>query len=201
MTDKPYKVKKVNKQFRSIPPDMRQLPSELVTHDTGDKERIHKNDPSHVRRELLKTAAKELVKQAPPLLMAQAYVKCLLDKYEQDGFKFEKVDQEVVDLYKMRIILNWLHKGTLRDSMFHLWFTTPNAKSVVFCDGIAPERAARPAHLKNLNLEIHPLDWSSRMRDIVKLAGIDPETILEDIDADLKNQRFETRVKQAETNA
>jgi hypothetical protein len=175
-------------QRRTVAKHLRKLPGELVTHDAGDKERIHRQDPWHVQSGLKKEAAKRLVGYVPPIVRCQTAVRAIFDKLQQDPFRFHNLDQELVDLWRARTILAWAQKLDIDTDQYHLWFEKPSGHSAELRRGHPPPRGERPNHLKNLNLELHVLDWPARMRDIVRGVGINPEDALEEIRVRILNQ-------------
>ena len=193
------KIKSIKEGKRkTVPKDMQQIPSELVTHDAGDRDRIHPNDPAHVVKPLLRAAAQRLANKVPPVVRAQAAVGALFDQLQQDPFRFQTLDQEVVDLWRAKTILSWAVKPVVDDRIHHLWFAEEhNGHSCGLREGPPPSRGDRPKHLKNLNLEVHVLDWPRRLRDIVKSVGVNPNEALEEIRGKIVSQQAHAAAQKA----
>lgn len=189
-------------QRKTIPRGMEMLPSDLVTHDAADRERIHPNDPAHIVKALMKQRARAAAREAPPVVLAQAAVAAVFDSWSKDPIKVKQLAQDWVDIWRSKVILNWAQKPLIEYALHHLWFPDPHrADSVELRVGPPPARGDRPKHLKNLNLEVQVLDWPTRLRDIVKDAGADPAAALEEIDVAIRMQKARQAVAAAAQDA
>lgn len=175
--------------LKPIPQKFKHLPGEAVTHDCGDRDRIHKNDPGHVVRPLLREFAKRLAANEPPVTRAQAFIRVYFDQRANDPHRFRNLDQEVVDLWKARTILAWARRASPPDGPRYLWFPNGTGWQVELREGAPPPRGERPEALRNLNLGIHVLDWPARMRDMVQSIGVDVPAVLEEINGKLVKEK------------
>ena len=187
---KPSLLKPTPKQFRH-------LPGEVVTHDCGDRDRVHKNDPAHVVRPLLREFAKRLAANEHPVTRAQAFIRVHFDQRANDPYRFGNLDQEVVDLWKARTILAWARRAAPPDEPRHLWFPNATGWRVELKKGPPPPNGDRPKALRNLNLEIHVLDWPARMRDMLQSIGVDVPAVLEEIRAKIAKEKARRASAQA----
>jgi len=189
-------------QQKTLDKSLRHLPGEITTFDAGDPERIHMHDPDHVRKTLAKQYAKKLAATLSPLKKARAAIMARFTQLSEDPFRFKTIDQEVVDLWRAKTILAWLNKTAIRDELCHLWF--PKENNGWCCElrtGPPPPREDRPKHLQNLNLELQVLDWSARMRDIVKSVGVNVTDALEEISVRIANQKARESIEKAAREA
>lgn len=187
---------------KTIDPSLRRMPGELVTHDAADPERIHRHDPDHVRKTLAREYAKKLAGTLSPLKKARIVVAARFTELSEDPLRFKFIDQEVADLWRAKTILAWLDKQKINDELHHIWFPQENnGWRCALRKGPPPPRSERPKHLRNLNLELHVLDWPARMRDIVKSVGVNVTDALEECRVRIANQKARESIEKAAREA
>lgn len=128
--------------------DLRNIPSDLVTKDIGDPDRVHELDPPHI----LNT----LVDEAEERDMTPSETK--EEVKPRDTF----VHQATVDAVRLRVLKAWIvtqkeriEFGQRPDfGVKHLWFETNNIDRYVMRDGNPPADSERPKHLRGIHLEI-----------------------------------------------
>ncbi len=182
--------------------DLRELPSEFVTKDIGDPDKIHELDAPHVQEQIWDDRIDELVnddKESP----VDAKLEGLPPDHEY--IPLESVSKERlqwwVDLEKMgtmKALLDSVAAGTVDlDCHFHLWFPKlgPEHGSLagkreyhnqMIRKGAAPPDWSRPKELKGLDLDI-TLD---RVPDSIRTALSEAGHSLSDFDKLWNDRRY-----------
>lgn len=156
-----------------LPPEnLRGLPSEWVTKDTSDPDKIHELDDPHIVSALVE-------EQAKALLPKKEEPESIIRKYDLWGGPF---DQLHIDLIKFKAIRNlvrtaqvWAEHGDkfpLKRAR-HLWFPEPKLGNRELRDGRSPLPRDRPQHLRDKDLIVDVYEWPPRIVDMLKEKGID----------------------------
>lgn len=168
---------------RVLPPELSKLPGELITRDITDKERIHPNDPPHIRRHLIRRAA---LKANPPKLgpgaWAEVSVRAQLLALRKHPDRYGVINQPLVDIYRAVILVEKAKRilqakpGSVQllnpEKLSHIWFDTPADGSMLKTHaGAEPPNSERPAFLKNLKLTCDIMDWPQAVLDMLVNCG------------------------------
>lgn len=185
-----------NKISNVLPVDMRQLPEAMTTKECGDPDRIHKHDPPHIRRFIVKEYAKRMFKQEPPAKIGKFYFAALVKGLTKAG-RMKRLDQEVVDWIRGLTLCGWAAKRPVREDVGHLWFPTDSAETYEFRPGRAQTRGERPKHMRNLSLELDLLDWPARVCDALAEIGVSVPDMISTVRKEMDRQRFWRAVEAA----
>ena len=151
--------------------DLRALPSELLTKDAGDADRIYESDEAHVQQSILRDYATAAAGKTPEAE----------DKLGAEAVRGGRLTQESVDFVRLRVMraisTNDLTPGE-KLKVSHLWFPRDDVNAYELRMGNPPADSQRPKHLRRLRLEI---DLST---------GRLPETIVDKLPL---NKRLEYR--------
>lgn len=153
--------------------DLRQLPSDMVTKDIGDADKIHEEDPDYIQADLLAKQEKANLAKDTSLSALEGLKRLPLG---------EKVplNQERVD-----VIIGWVIFGFIRNALeavergkdvdleqvFHLWFPSDNANIYELKHGNPPSDIDRPKHLRGYRLGFTIVDPPKRILDIMEASG------------------------------
>lgn len=159
--------------------DLRALPSDAITKDVDDPDRVHALDPEHIRDEL---ADKHILPEAPKD-----------EEMPKPGLGWRPVKgrQQDVDLVRLRVMAAILQTELSRYEngekpnleARHLWFPEDDIRVYSLRLGNAPPDSERPQHLRRLALEI----------DVTSL----PDSIARVIDSDKTLRRvFDSSIRE-----
>ncbi len=156
---------------------LKSLPSDYVTKDISDPDRIHKYDAPHIVDALAKERAKpkNQKKSIFDILRKQGKIKphgrgYRLDPLNVDVIRFRVIQALVGGLMK-RMELPPVHEQYLEKpdlSIHHIWFPEDNMDKYELRAGNPPADADRPPHLRGLDLEIDIVIWPKRIVDLLK---------------------------------
>lgn len=162
------------RQRARLSAELQKMPSELVTTDHADGDKIHNHDAPHIVRGMLKQLAREQAqgyKTPPPVIVKQAAQLRFIALCHDTDNKLP-LNQSVVDIIRAKL-LGEVSVRVLRNAncaindfrVRHVWFPALDrgramgASRFELRDGPAPREAERPALLKGLALEVDVLDW------------------------------------------
>lgn len=163
--------------------DLRILPSDYVTKDEAEADKIHELDPPHIQEAL----QYEMEKPAPEedeFEKAKEALRGCTKLGEKRGFRNVQDKQLEVDAVRMRIInariqslCKLAERGMpIEDEDFnvqHVWFPDRNnINRYELRDGNPPSDSGRPRHLKKLDLVIDITELPARIKDILKIGNI-----------------------------
>jgi hypothetical protein len=160
-----------------LDPFMRQLPSEYVTNEVGDRERIHELDPDHVREAILDDIQREEAGENDPDPNIIDEIRKLTDcpvgqivplnKWRVDGVRARMVVQAID-----RAVIMMQRGQEIDLDPFYVWFPVDNANIYAKKPGNPPPDSERPDHLKGYDLWVDPLNWPARIMNMLRSAGI-----------------------------
>lgn len=140
--------------------DLRKLPSDYVTDEIEDIDRVHELDPDHVVESLVEE--RSLAEQKTEE-QRKTRVSRLLEDVPHD--RPIKLTQPRVDWVRLRVLSAVL--GTLAEQaaagrrpdfgVRHLWFPEDNVNHYELRRGNPPSPSDRPKHMKNIDLVIDVL--------------------------------------------
>jgi hypothetical protein len=192
---KPYKFTS-KKQKKKLPADLAKLPSELVTNEIGEEDKIHKNDAPHVRLGIVKAAAKKEKRVVKQNILAEAYMRTLLTGIAKSD-PTRPVDQFLVDICRGWVLAK---KALSADPNFaprYLWFEKSRGWAMTLKKGEPPPDRRRPLHLRRLKLRLNMLSWPERVVDILKEAGINYGVLIDDLKRSKADAEFWKTVDRA----
>jgi len=156
--------------------EMRGLPSSYVTKEEADEERVHKLDPSHIRRALVreKQVNETRAKKDEPIKALQRAPMGEVVPLRQDFIDVEK-------MFVMKGIVEGqmreLERGTRLypdlEVPHHLWFPENNVNNWLVKPGWAPPDSERPKHLRGFELNVDLMNIPERVRDALHAEGMD----------------------------
>lgn len=189
-----------NKFSKVLPQDLRHLPADLYTREIGDASRIHEHDPEHIRKYLIKEAAKrqvaEMTDQARAWLLIQAWWRGLT-KHKRT----EVITQEVVDVLRGCVLCGRARHPTrgVDFGIDHVWFPEERGTRFSLKKGPAPRNGERPRWLWDMDLDIDVLDWPERIKDTLNDGGINFDRIMTGVKSAKERQDYQDAVKSAES--
>lgn len=141
--------------------DLRKLPSDMVTKDADDEQRIHAEDPPHIQKALTKEARHRETGFVNPFDPANA----------PRGPELEgdhRLEQWKVDLVALKVKRAWANTQKLMIRMGRpadrgvkwLWFPRDDIRAYEMRDGNPPPDSLRPKRLRGLNLVVDINDTS-----------------------------------------
>ena len=151
--------------------DLRVLPSELITKDIDDPDRIHEIDPEHVADTYLDDYIKRAqgidpdapVKYAPPHL-AEKYGLPPVGKVVKFTDQSKEKTQSQIDMFRLRVASVLL--GNLQDQLiagkvseneqtrFYIWWPNNNVNEYHLKEGNPPPDSKRPKHLRGFQIHV-----------------------------------------------
>jgi len=156
---------------------LRDLPSDWVTKEEADPDKIHKFDAPHIVQELSKELAKpkNRKKSIFSILKKQGKIKkhgrgYRLDPLNVDYIRF-RIIQALVNGQLKRMQLPPVHEQYLEKpdlGVKHIWFPEDNMDRYELREGNPPADVDRPPHLRGLDLEIDIILWPKRIVDLLK---------------------------------
>lgn len=149
------------------PEQLRGLPSEWVTKDTSDPDRIHELDAPHIVEALSDDLAK-----------AEQTVK----KPDQDSafkdldLKNGPFDQRHIDVLRFKALRGMIKRAQRPEHLkrlYHVWFKEPKLSAFEMRRGRPPLPRDRPRHLKDKDLILDCYSWPQRVIDALRSKGIE----------------------------
>lgn len=147
-----------------LAPQLRRLPSELVTNDVDDEAKVHELDAPHVLKGLVKDYGKKVTEpdKTRPKLFAPG-----------PGER-AAVTQWFVDVAKMRVLSALVNRAVddhnagrpVDLGVKHLWFPENNVNHYHLRKGNPPPNRRRPKHMREIDLVI---DICEPPRSVIKL--------------------------------
>jgi hypothetical protein len=160
------------------------MPSEHVTKDGGDVDKIHPDDDPHVveqyqadfaraQHEAMNPARRETDKSAIQAFVEQHVNWNVFNQASVDWMRFVAIYNGIDGIMKRR------ERGEMPDlhEIKHLWFPKPSFDAVQCKKGNAPADVERPKHLKGLNLAVDLWEWPGRCEAALKRAGLNTDLI------------------------
>lgn len=156
--------------------NLRRLPSELVTEEIDEGDKIHELDPPHVVEDIKETWKED---QLSP--KSESLQDSLKKIHLPPGYKLNPL---AVDIIRMRIIralietaLGKLKKnpafdpGAYFSEHQYVWFLEDDYRKRELRQGNPPPDGDRPKHLRGYDLHINILEWPQRIVDILRENG------------------------------
>lgn len=137
---------------------MRRLPSEMLTFDADDGDKVHEHDAAHIvdaieQEHLEKWGEVKKREPRPDPMEADDVLEDLEDW---------RLTQQHIDVIRLRVMSAWaktqtnfLAQGHAVDWNYkHLWFPENDLRIYEMRDGNAPPDSSRPQHLRGMELAI-----------------------------------------------
>ena len=146
-----------------LPEGLRELPSELVTKDAEEEDKVHRLDPKHVRLSLTDEYFDKHTKE--PEVEA-----------EKPKNKWLPVKQEFVDLVILRAMAAIIETEESRQArghpprhpVYHLWFPENDLRVYELRKGNPPPATERPRHLRSIDLVVDITHLPRRIKDMIR---------------------------------
>lgn len=150
--------------------DLRRLPSEYVTTDVDDPDKVHALDPGNIRDSI---AEERFAKDGAPA-----------EPEKPNTPPWRPVRQDLVDLIGLSATKQLLitASGNLDSGrpsglrVYHLWFPKDDIRVYALRRGNPPPDSERPVHLRGLDLVVDPCEVKPRVLDAIRR---DPERLAE----------------------
>jgi len=179
-----------------LPEELRKLPSDYVTKEEDDPDRVHPLDAPHIveavsaeRREKEEGTYKDPLEKPkrkfPPIAPVGRVIP--LSQQQIDYVRYRALQSIItVELCKAM-------EGEDPDleARYHLWFPEDNVNHYLLRDGNPPADIDRPKHLRGYRLELDMLHWPQSLVDLLSQLGIE---LSPDLRAELRRRRKERDV-------
>lgn len=181
------RITEAQRQRDAVSSELRSLPSELVTTDVSEADKVHGNDAPHIIKGLLRKMAKEEAQgfkvPAPAIVKSAAQLRFIALCHDCDNKL--PLTQKAVDIIRAKILAELSCRLlTNRDAtahdfrVRHVWFPrydrgdAAGASAIELHDGPEPLDSTRPAALKHFALTVDVCAWPAAVRADLESVGL-----------------------------
>lgn len=174
------------KSHKVVDPSLRHLPSEYVTDEVGEADKVHRLDPEHVRHGILKDIAeqetgRDVEFNFKDFMSILVSLPSEVKRGRVTRFKYVQRPQWEVDLIRTRICAVFTMQAIRHERIenltapFYVWFPDDNLNKYIVREGHAPANRDRPHYLRRIDLFIDLLKWPCAVLDYLKEIGLHVE--------------------------